>query len=164
MSNLSEALKEAYARSETATRHLMALELQHSEFPGGVIRVVNYHKDLYVDGGLYVAHAMEATEPAVGSEPAEKATIVIDGVSGDMHFFLNAAVITGTAVTADLRPFALNTDTDAVIDVIGVFSLKVLKASFDMTKVNIELGHAAPTNIPFPGKRYDPVTYPYLYK
>lgn len=164
MSVLDQALQEAYARSSTSTRHLLAAELQHSTFPGGVIRIVNYHQDLTVDGDLYVGHAMDVKEPATGTEPSEKAKLVIDGVSGDMHFFLNAAVVTDTAVYADIIPFAINTDNAGVIGTVGRYSFKVLKANFDMNNVALELGHLSPTNMPFPSLRYDPVTYPYLFR
>lgn len=165
MSNLSQALKEAYARSKTSTRHLLAIELQHSTFPNsGVLRWVNYDTDLTVDGALYVGHAMQMREPATGSEPDEKMKIEIDGVPGSVQFWMNNAIQSSTNIYADVRPFALNMDTETVIDIVGVYSFIVSKVSYDMTKVQMTLGHLSPTNMPFPNRRYDPVTYPALFR
>jgi hypothetical protein len=164
MSNLPQALKEAYARSKSSTRHLLAIELQHSTFPSGVLRWVNYDTDLTVDGDIYVGHAIEMREPAVGAEPDEKMKVVIDGVPGSVQFWINNAIQSSTNIYADVRPFAFNMDTESVIDIVGVYSFVVSKVSYDMTQVQLTMGHLSPTNMAFPNRKYDPLTYPALFR
>lgn len=164
MSDLSQALKEAYARSDSETRHLIAVELQHNVFPGGALRIVNHDTDITISSDIYVAHAMQAKEPELGSEPDNKIKIRIDGTPGTFQYWIAAAIDTASPVYADIRPFAFNMRTEAVIDVVGTYSFLVTKAEYDMTACVLTLGHVSPTNVPFPGKKYDPITYPALFK
>lgn len=162
--SLSQALKEAYARSDSQTRHLTAVELQHATFPSGVIRMVNHDKDVTVLTEVYTAHAMDTKDPEVGSEPDNKIKIRIDGTPGTFQYWISNAIDTTDPVYADVIPFAFNIQSETVIDVVGTYSFLVTKVDYSMTSCVLTLGHVSPTNMPFPGKKYDPVTYPALYR
>ena len=170
MSNLSEGLKQAYARSDSYTRHLVAVEFQHAAFDqsAGYIRVVNFDSDITLpqpDGDTtYVGHAMEVREPAVGSDPDEKVRLQIDGTPGTFQFWISKAIATADPVRVDLRPFAFNMKTQSVIDIVGVYKFLVTSAEYDMSATVLSLGHVSPTNVPFPGIKYSPESHPALYR
>ena len=164
MADLSAALREAYARADTYTRHLVALELTNATFPGGAIRYVNFDRDLFIDNEIYTAMAMELREPEVGTDPANKVKVRIDAVAGEMQYYINAGVQSGTLIKATLRPFAFNMKTQSVIDIVGRFPYKVTQAQYDMKAAVLTLGHVSPTNQPFPNKRYTADKYPYLFR
>lgn len=161
---LPQALIEAYNRAGTSTRHLMALDFQHALFPDGHIRIVNHDKPITLLSEAYAAHAMLITEPEVGTEPDNSVSMKIDGVPGTFQFWVSAAINDGTPIYVDMIPFAYNLDTNGVIGVTGTYKFKVISAAYDMTSVNLKLGHQAPTNMPFPGKFYSPATHPGMYK
>lgn len=161
---LSTAVKEAYVRADTFTRHLMAVDLKHSTFPDGHIRIINYSQDITIGADTYAPHAMQSTEPEVGHEPDNKVKLQIDGVSGTFQFWLAGAIKSNEAVYADMRPVVYNLKTDTVIDVAGVYPFMLLEAQYSMTACTLTLGHISPTNLPFPGKRYSPESHPMMYK
>lgn len=168
MGDLSTALRQAYARSDTDTRHLLALEILHAEMPGGALRYVNHDYDINVGGNLHVGLAMSLKEPEIGSEPDNKVKVRIDGTPGIMQFYINKAiktdVVEGGTIQANIRPFAFNMQSRSVIDVVGTFNFLVTAAEYDMEAVVLTLGHVAPTNLTFPNRRYSPLEYKYLYR
>lgn len=164
MSDLSQALKEAYARSSSSTRQLAAVTLTHYTFPGGAIYVVNHDSDLTVDGDLYTGLAMDVTEPESGTEPDDKISIKLDGVAGTLQFFINNAIRTATNIPVTLKLFAFNMQTETVIDVAGSYNYLLLRAQYDAQSVVLELGHISPTNQAFPGVKYSPANSPELYR
>lgn len=164
MSNLSLALKEAYARSSSSTRQLAAVTLTHAQFPGGAIYVVNHDSDLQVEGDIYTGLAMDVNEPESGTEPDDKVAIRMDGVAGDFQFWINAAIRTATNVPVTLKLFAFNMANETVIGVAGSYEFLLLRATYDAQAVVLELGHISPTNQPFPGIKYSPANSPDLYR
>lgn len=166
MSSLSEALKEAYARSSSSTRQLAAVTLTHSTFnpPVGAIYIVNHDSDIYVDGNLYVGLAMDVNEPESGTEPDDKVSIRLDGVAANMQFWINGAIRTATNIPVQLKLFAFNMKEETVIDVAGTYEFLLLRAQYDAQAVVLELGHISPTNQPFPRTMYSPLNSPELYR
>jgi hypothetical protein len=164
MSDLPQALKEAYARSTSSTRHLVALELVHNSFPGGAIYVVNYDSDIVVSGDIYVGLAMDITEPESGSEPGDKVSVRLDGVTSGIQFWINSAIQTATNIPVNMRPFAYNIKTNTVIGVMGTYPFLLLRAQYNDQAVVLDLGHVSPTNQPFPGIKYSPQNSPELYR
>lgn len=162
MSDLSTALKEAYARADTHTLHLVGLELANAAT--GTLRYVNYDSDITISGIPHTAMGMEISEPEIGTEPSNKVQIRIDGAATSMQYYINGAVDAGINISATVRPLAYNVQTSTVIDVVGAFEFKVLQAKYDMSACLLVLGHTSPTNQTFPGKRYDPLTYPNLFR
>lgn len=165
--SMSEALKQAYARSDSSTRHLIAVDLQHSTFDqAGHLRLVNHDDQIEVPtgGDLYLPHAMEAREPAGGSEPDEKVKLRIDGTSGAFQFQINRAIETGVPVYVDFKPFAFNMTAKTVIGVVGTYEFILMSAEYNMTTTMLSLGHVSPTNITFPGIKYTPESHPNLYQ
>jgi hypothetical protein len=162
--SMSIAIREAYVRADTFTRHLMAVDLQHEVFPDGHIRIVNHDQDVTVDGATYAPFAMQTQEPELGHEPDNKVKIRVDGVPGTFQFWIASAVKSTTSVRADLRPVVYNIKDSVVIDFIQPYQFMVTEAEYNMTACVLTLGHIAPTNMPFPGKRYSPASHPMLYK
>lgn len=161
--SMSQAVKEAYVRADTFTRHMITVDLIHSVFPDGHIRIVGHDQDVFVDGETYAPHAMESMEPEVGHEPDNSVKVRIDGVPGTIQFWISAAIKNTTPVYADMRPVVYDMKNEQVIDVSGVYQFLVTEAEYSMTAVVLKLGHISPTNLPFPGKRYNPKQYPMLY-
>lgn len=164
MSDLDQALKEAYARSRTSTRQLVALEMLHYTFPGEGILLVNYDSDITLDNKLYSGIGMEAAEPESGTEPDDKVTIRLDGVTGEMQYWINSAIVTSSNITVFMRPFAFNTQTESIIGTVGAYEFLLLKAQYNEQTVVLELGHVSPTNQPFPGVKYTPENSPELFR
>lgn len=161
---MSIAIQEAYVRADTFTRHLIAVDLQHTVFPDGHIRMVNHDQDVTVDGDTYSPFAMQSQEPELGHEPDNKVKIRIDGVPGSFQFWITAAVQSSTSVRADLRPVVYNIRDEIVIDFIQPYQFLVTEAEYNLTSCVLTLGHVSPTNLPFPGKRYTPKSHPMLYR
>jgi hypothetical protein len=161
LSDLSPALKEAYARSATSTRHLVAL---HLTLPGSDLYLVNYDDDIDVDGQRYVGVAMDISEPESGAEPDDKVSVRIDGTPGTIQYLINAAIGSGGNIPCSMKPFAFNLSTETVIGVLGTYEFLLLKATYNDQAVQIELGHISPTNQPFPGVKYDPINSPELFR
>ena len=164
MGNLSQALKEAYARSSSSTRQLSAVTLTHNTFPGGAIYIVNHDSDVTVDGNLYTGMAMEVNEPESGTEPDDKVAIRIDGVAGTMQFWISSAIRTATNIPVQLKLFAFNMVDETVIDTVGTYDFLLLNAQYDAQTVVLEIGHISPTNQSFPGIFYTPDNSPELYR
>jgi hypothetical protein len=161
LSDLSPALKEAYARSATSTRHLVAL---HLTLPGSDLYLVNYDSDIDVEGQLYVGVAMDITEPESGAEPDDKVSVRIDGTPGTIQYLINSAIGSGGNIPCSMKPFAFNLSTETVIGVLGTYEFLLLKSTYNDQTVQIELGHISPTNQKFPGISYDPINSPELFR
>jgi hypothetical protein len=161
LSDLSPALKEAYARSATSTRHLVAL---HLTLPGSDLYLVNYDDDIDVEGQIYIGVAMDITEPESGAEPDDKVSVRIDGTPGTIQYLINAAIGSGGNIPCSMKPFAFNLSTETVIGVLGTYEFLLLKATYNDQAVQIELGHISPTNQAFPGIKYDPLNSPELFR
>ena len=163
MSAISDALKEAYARSSSSTRQLAAIEITLPD-PLPDLHFVNYDNDIYLNDQTYVGVAMEAETPESGAEPDNKAMLRIDGAQGDLQYFINAAVSTGENIPVKMTPFAYNVKTEEVIGDLGELDFLLLKCQYNDRVVTLELGHVAPTNMPFPSVFYDPLNSPELYR
>jgi hypothetical protein len=163
LSDLSPALKEAYARSATSTRHLVGL---HLTLPGSDLYLVNYDNDIegLGDGQRYVGVAMDISEPESGTDPDDKVSVRIDGTSGEIQYLINSAIGLGGNIPCSMKPFAFNLSTETVIGVIGTYEFLLLKATYNDQAVQIELGHISPTNQAFPGIKYDPLNSPELFR
>jgi hypothetical protein len=169
MSTLSTALKEAYARSKTSTRHLAAIEIiLPATLEQPPLRFVNYDNDIEIpasSGIFYTGLAMDISEPESGAEPDDKVSVKLDGVPGTIQFFINSAIRTGSNIPVNMTPFAFNLQTETVIgDVIGTYNFLLLKAQYNDQAVVLELGHVSPTNQPFPGVKYSPANSAELYR
>jgi len=164
LSDLSEALKEAYARSDSNTRQLVAIEMLHAEFPGGAIRLVNYDSDITVDSETYVGVAMDVAEPESGTDPGDKVALRIDGVDTDMQYWINRAISTATNISVSMRPFAFNLSNDTVIGIVGTYNYLLLKAQYNDQVCVVDLGNISPTNQPFPSVRYTAYNSPELFR
>lgn len=165
MSDLSQALREAYSRSDSSTRHLVALELLHPLFPGGALRNVGWDSDVSVGGNLYIGLGMEIQQPDYSTEPATSVKVRVDGVPGTYQFYINNALSNSSqVVSAQITALAYNTTTQSVIDYQAPFAFKLMKAEYNMESVILTLGWPAPTNMPFPAMKYDAANFPYLFK
>lgn len=163
MPNLSAALLQAYARSESSTRHLIGVEMLHAFFPGGRLAFVNYDDGISLDSVFHTGMAMEVKEPESGGQPANVVEIRIDGTPGTFQQYINGAVQTGDPVHVNFRPFAYNMTTRSIIDIVGTFPFLVTQADYDMTTCILQLGHVSPTNQKFPNVRYTAESHPGMY-
>ena len=164
MSDWDELAQESFARSRTSTGLLCALEMLHSTFPGQGIYLCNYDSDIFLDGNLYTGIGMEASEPDSGTEPDDKISVRLDGVTGEMQYWINSAIITGTNIKVNMRSFAYNKALNQVIGDANLYKFLCLKAQYNDQAVILQLGRVSPTNQSFPSVRYTPANSPELYR
>ena len=164
MTDLTTVALEALARSSTTTRHLIAIEMRNTAFPGGVLRTVNYDFDITVDSKSYVGMAMDTQIPEVGTEPDNEVRLRMDGVGGTMQFYLNQANDQGEPVYATLTSFLYNVATETVIDVMGAWEYELKAVQYDMSSVMPQLGNVSPSNQSFPRLKYSATSHPALYR
>ena len=164
MTDLSTVALEALARSDTTTRHLMALELSNAAFQNGAIRVVNFDFDITLHGNPYTGMAMDTQVPEVGTEPDNEVRLRMDGVGGTMQFYLNQANDQGTPVYALITSFLFNVETETIVDIMGTWEYELKATQYDMSSVMPQLGNVSPSNQAFPNLKYSATSHPALYR
>ena len=119
MTQLGDAIREAYASAPSDTVILDTLELRHPAF-ASPIRVVRDHRDMTatleadapVNGGeavLFQSYSFDFELPPVNDRSTPEATITIDNVGREIVANIEKAVVTQDVVRVTYRPF-LSTD------------------------------------------------------
>lgn len=133
---LTEAQKEAYARVKNSVVQLWAIELRHSVFPGGEVRVVQHDEDIDltleatapVDASTsvtFTALGFRFTPPTKGTEPDPTISIQVDGVPGLIQAPIKLASLTSEAVEATFRHFSYDTATDTPVEILAIYHLQL---------------------------------------
>lgn len=160
---LSPTLSSAYTGGKTYVRHLIGMEFINSNLAGGPVRIVDYDQDISVGGNTHTGMAMQISEPELGHEPANDLTANIDATQGQLQYWLNIMNIFDEATIVNVRPFAYNTNTETVIEVVGTYEYNLLKHRINMRQIVVTLGKLSPSNMPFPRILYTQDTHPDLF-
>jgi hypothetical protein len=171
--SLSAAVKEAYARAGSTTRHLISIEFLHSTFPSP-LRLVGFDKPILitleasapVNPGQSVAFTgigMEGQEPAFDGETDPQMSVRLDGVSGQLNPLFAGAITTEEPIRAIVRTIAYNVATDATIGIAGIYDLQVNAVNFDLLSVTVSMSFINVANVDFPRIKYSPDSHPSLY-
>lgn len=171
---MNEALKEAYARADATVRHLDTLELRHSAFQDGVIRLVSYDFDIGVgleanapiNGGQVVsffANGMDVSMPSVNTDPDGEVIARIDGVSGFLQPYLSNANVSREPINATVRPIGYDVTKKVALDVLEIRHLQVRHVQVGLASIVITMGYTNSANIEFPSISYNAETHPGLY-
>lgn len=168
----TDAEREAMAYANTSTMHLWALELRHSVFPSPVRLIQN---DIDVDVTLeaaapvnagatvtFVATAFRFREPDNSNQPDPTVQIDIDGVSGSLQPFLQAAVLSGEPIECTLRAILYDTKAQATVALLRALHLQMRREKTTMTTIAATFGYTNPANQPFPSQAYSAETNPGL--
>jgi len=126
-SNLSQAIREAYAVAPSDVVILHTLEVRHPAFIDDdgyttAIRVVRDHADLTarleagapLDGGAmvnFIALAFDLSMPPIDTAPVPEIAVTLDNVSREIVRHLDAAVATQDKIEITYRPY-LSTDLE----------------------------------------------------
>ncbi len=168
-SALSQALREAYAAAPTDEVILHTLEFNHPAFTVP-IRVVRDHADLVatLEAGApinpgqpvtFTAYAFDFDLPQVDG-PAPEIQITIDNVSREITRNIEAAAISGQALTVIYRPF-LSTDLTAP-QMNPPLHLTVTSIEADQYTVTARAQFRDVGNKRFPGEDYTGDRFPGL--
>lgn len=167
---LSDAIKEAYASAPSAEVVLHTLELRHAAFDAPV-RVVRDHADLLATleatapenpstEVTFSKMAFEFVAPEVQQSVLPEVTVALDGASGELIPYLDAAANSGTATELTYRPY-LASDTSAP-QMDPPLTLELTDVHVDLTRVTAKAGYANLANRKFPAETYDANRFPGL--
>lgn len=170
---MDQATREAIARADTSVTLLIAIELRHSEFPGGVIRQINNHIGVTIpieagapmDGGTnqaFIGESMEISSPDLSTDPDQTLTVGISGISGFLYPFMYNASQTAEIIYCTIRPTAYDVITGAV-DVVDALHFEVRGVVMNQDVIAITAGSVNSANQAFPLIRYTPASHPGLY-
>jgi len=157
---LTPAQKEAYARANTSTVHLWALEFRHPTFTAP-IRLVQ-HKDNIsltleasapVDAGTlqeFTGLAFELQEPTNDTDPDNSLSMQVDGVNGAVLPLLTLANQSYIPIDCTLRAFSYEVVTQTPGELLAILHLQVRHMSVNKTSLGVQLGYTNAANRKFP--------------
>lgn len=171
--SLNAAVREAYARAGSTTRHLMSVEFLHSTFPSP-LRLIGFDRPVTItlessapenpgQAVLFSPIGIEGQEPAFDGETDPQMALRLDGVSGQLNPLFAGAITTEIPIRAIVRTVAYDVASNVVIDVAGIYDLEVVSAKFDLLSVSVGMAFVNAANVDFPRIKYSPETHPSLY-
>lgn len=170
---LTAAQKEAYARANSNTIDVCALELRHPSFVEP-LRFVGLQENLSVTleanapvnaGEVveFIALALRLRLPDLNTEADSTLSVQIDGIPGIAQPYLKAANQTVYPIEATARFYAFNTKTSTVIDgAQSILHLQVRHVGVTKSSVSLTMGYTNTANRAFPNALYTPETNPGL--
>lgn len=167
---LADALAEAYASAPSSEVILHTLELRHSSFTSP-IRVVRDHADFTAtleadapeDPGAevtFVAFAFDFVLPDVQRSQSPEIEISLDGISGELVAYLDAAAQSESLIEVTYRPYLASDTSGPQMD--PPLTLVIRSVSADIFRVRARAGYADLANRKFPGETYDTERFPGL--
>lgn len=168
--SLDDALAEAYASAPAYDPILHTLELRHPSFTAP-IRVVRDHRDftafLEADapadpGGevTFVGFAFDFKLPEVAKAQSPEIEIILDGISGEIISYLDAAAQSSELIEVTYRPYLASDPSAPQMD--PPLTLVVRTVTADVFTVRAKAGYADLSNRRFPYQLYDTERFPGL--
>lgn len=168
--SLSDALAEAYASAPAQEVILHTLEIRHPTFTTP-IRVVRDHRDLTawleasapVDPGgevTFIGFAFDFILPELGKSKSPEIEIVLDGASGEIVSYLDAAAQSQELIEVTYRPYLASDLSGPSMN--PPLTLVIRSVSADVFRVRARAGYADLSNRKFPGETYDTERFPGL--
>ncbi len=173
MSDLTPAQKEAYARADSTTILLTALEIRHSLFPDGRFRFANYEVNVTLthevgaplDSGATVTYeglGVDMREPVLSQEVDPSLTFRLDGVSGYAHPYVAAAIKSTEVIACTARYYQFDTALNAELGQIKAYYYEVRNIVINHTTLSFSAGTPNTKNQAFPKSNYTAQTNPGL--
>ena len=167
---LDDALKEAYASAPADEVILHTLEIRHSSFTQP-IRVVRDHNDftarLESDAPLdpgetvtFIGMAFDFILPEVTKSSSPEIEVSLDGVSGEIVAYLDAAAQTAELIEITYRPYLASDPSGPTMD--PPLTLYIRSVTADVFRCRARAGYANLANRKFPSEVYDVERFPGL--
>lgn len=168
--SLSNALEEAYASAPAAEVTLHTLEFRHASFTAP-IRVVRDHVDFTarleadapIDPGqdvTFTRMAFEFTLPEIQKSGTPEIEISLDGVSGEIIAYLDAAAQSPDLIEVTYRPYLASDRTRP--QMVPPLTMVIRSVTADVFRVRARAGFGDVHNRKFPGEVYDTLRFPEL--
>lgn len=173
MTTLSAAQKEAYARAHVSTVSLCALELRHTAFGSGVIRLAQGVDDVTFTlennapanastSVTFTAVGFSISEPIINTEPDSVISLTLAGISGLVLPSLGNAAKSSVPVEATLRWLSFDTVAKTVGEVYLPIHLQARGFNTTKMSVTMKLGYTNTANKAFPSILYTAESNPSL--
>ena len=168
---LSEAIREAYASAPADLVIIHTMELRHSTFAGGVIRIVQAHKDLEAtleasaplnpsETVTFKAFAFQFTLPSISEQANPTVTLAIDNVDRSMLMNVEKTLGSDTTIKLTYRPYLSDDLSGPQFD--PPLHLEFVNISADVFRVTGKARFPDLTNIKFPRVLYTTANFPGL--